>query len=694
MQRDPVVGVIRVPSFAPTSSVQPTLAPEASELVKACRDAGAQRIDADRYETPQPVVADLSSPVRGPARTFRGVALNGSAPAAEAGSTAGSAKPHEVKATRALINKPTKMEERLTNIGIIHEFFRIRYAPAEYKAASIGASIDTLRDNVIAGIKAKPEMSDSEYHALLSSQFFQKLEDFHVSVRFSSTRADALPFMIVPAADGRFVVGHTARAARGPGAGLSQALAGIGFHRMLGDAAATTGLKKGDEVLSWNGRPIGEVVNEMREQLGMGTSETATLLVSRILTSRSGGAAHPSPSEKEVTVGVRGADGAERSVTVPWVSVPELLGIDEPAKWAQATVENTSDSLIEHMRAESNMYVPDRLSGVQQANAFGIGDRETFVPELGKVLMRTPPEFPFDAYICELPNGKKTGVVRIESFSVEDGPARAEAFAGLMKVMQENADCVVLNEVNNPGGSVMYLYALVSALAPRGMEVPQHHMSVTKQDATQAYKMLARLQAIKTEADVRRAFPPTLDGFPTSLAMVEGLKEHYKSMINEELAGKTVTSGLYVNGVKTIPPSSLAVYDGPLVVLTNGLCFSGADFLPAMLQDSGRAIVFGSQTAGAGGYVRGEQIENDLGVEGFQLTGSIADRSTRRAGEPADDPEVVERPIEGLGITPDVPYTMTVEDAQNGYQGYKSALVATVMKHIEEYSREEGRVVA
>jgi len=84
------------------------------------------------------------------------------------------------------------------------------------------------------------------------------------------------------------------------------------------------------------------------------------------------------------------------------------------------------------------------------------------------------------------------------------------------------------------------------------------------------------------------------------------------------------------------------------------------------MQDNKRALIFGSRTAGAGGYVKmANRDPNELGVKAFTYTGSMA---VRIDGEP----------LESDGVKPDVKYEMTADDLQNGYKGYTKAILSTL----------------
>jgi C-terminal processing protease CtpA/Prc len=130
--------------------------------------------------------------------------------------------------------------------------------------------------------------------------------------------------------------------------------------------------------------------------------------------------------------------------------------------------------------------------------------------------------------------------------------------------------------------------------------------------------------------------------------------------------GRSLTEPTFIEGVDQIQPSPTH-YTKPILTLINELDFSGGDFFPAIMQDNKRAVLFGTRTAGAGGFVREVQFPNRLGVHSFSMTGSIAVR--------ADGSR-----IENEGVRADVQYEPTPADLQGGFQEYAAAVNAAVAK--------------
>ena len=148
------------------------------------------------------------------------------------------------------------------------------------------------------------------------------------------------------------------------------------------------------------------------------------------------------------------------------------------------------------------------------------------------------------------------------------------------------------------------------------------------------------------------------------------LKSYYELILNEWNRGESLTRPTPILGVDRINPHPKYRYTKPILMLIDEMDFSGADFMPAILQDNHRAVLFGCRTAGAGGFVTSFQFPNTNGIAICAYTGSIAERSNKKK-------------IENVGITPDIEYQLTADDVQGGYKGYVNAVNQAVQQMLK-----------
>jgi hypothetical protein len=159
-------------------------------------------------------------------------------------------------------------------------------------------------------------------------------------------------------------------------------------------------------------------------------------------------------------------------------------------------------------------------------------------------------------------------------------------------------------------------------------------------------------------------------GYPITKPFFLHMKSYFQFVIEEWQAQKILTDPYFLYGVDYIQPHPLYRYTKKLIVLTNELDFSGADFFPAILQDSERALIVGTKTAGAGGYVLSNSDRNGLGILQYSYTGSHALRAN---GEPLED----------KGITPDIAYEILPEDLRTDFAFYRLTINAIVKEYLE-----------
>ena len=532
----------------------------------------------------------------------------------------------------------------LQNLDFIQSAFSAQYGPGQWKQSHEGWDLDKQIAQAKQKVLSTPGMTVDQYHDLLRG-FFGSMKDFHVSVQFNATAASTLPFTVI-GSNGHYYIEFIDRSK------LPETT--FPFH-------------VGDELVAFGGKKTADVVKEIAAQQGGNTAQTETALASLFLTSRHAASiGDVAQGPVSVTVVPKGSDKPLTRQLI-WDYTPEQINAPR-TRW---TLSAQQDGVLKPspFPFPTSMLSPvaSALGTPSAANPFGLGGRDSYLPTLGKKTWEAAADDIFSAYIYQLPDGRSIGYVRIASYEVDDTNAAVAEFAALMKRFQASTDGLVIDQVNNPGGSVFYMYALASMLTDQPLTTPKHHVAITQEDVAAALQFLKLEPLVKDTATAQKVMGEAQEGYPVDYMFFRHMVEYSRFIVDQWNQGKTLTDPTFLDGVDEINPSPAAQFTKPIVLLINELDFSGGDFFPATLQDNKRATLFGTRTAGAGGFVRSVKYPNNVGVAGFSMTGSIAVRADHQ-------------PIENLGVTAEVQYAPTAADLQNGFTDYAKHVNATWTK--------------
>lgn len=523
--------------------------------------------------------------------------------------------------------------------------YATQYAPKVWKKKYAGWDIDTAYKNAEAAAESANTLQEARASVV---QFVSSMKDYHVSVGFYSTEKASLPFTV------KTVQGRTF-------------FADIDREKMPESAFP---FAPGDELVSFNGKSIAEEIGSLVQMSSANVASTDVAWADLMLTRRRASRGFPVPKGSVVIGGKKVGEDKIRNYQLVWDYEADEIGVP-------FSVPKSDETALTRMKSRK-MVGGMRMVGDERANLFGLGNRESYIPALGEKIWQNAKEIEgkvsfgffslpmkrpttFDAYIYKNKEGRSIGVIRIPDYSPQDESGAVKEFADLLHYFETETDGLVIDQINNPGGSVFYLYALASMLSDQPLAAPKHRMSITPSDIVDALPGIEALKQIQNDSDAREALGSDWSGYPVTLSFANALRDNLSFMVSEWRQAKKITDPFYVGGVDMINPSFVATYTKPVMVVVNELCFSGGDFFPAILQDNKRATIFGHRTAGAGGYVNEGQVASLIGVEYFTITGSIAER-------------VDGNPIENLGVTPDVAYDLSAADMQQGFQGYVSAI--------------------
>ncbi|MBI2386098.1 MAG: protease-like activity factor CPAF, partial [Elusimicrobia bacterium] len=548
----------------------------------------------------------------------------------------------------------------LASLYQVASIFAEQYAPLDMKKDRFQLDLKREYDAAKAAVLANPEITTRQFQDLLA-KLVASMRDYHVSISFHSTESSKLPFSVA-GAEGRYYLTYIDR------------------EKLPLEAFP---FKMGDEVVAFAGKPTAEAVKEIAGRMTGNTAETDMRMAEMFLTNRRRARGDNDIPQGGAEIVIR-SKGQFYKVVMPWDYTPELIaqdvplrnaGLLEPEGFAGGSAgavragffNSVGKAIVAAVHPLVELF--KNMASEAADNPFMIGARKSFVPRLGKVLWRSDDDSHFDAYIFETKDGKKKGYIRIAAY---DGAyAEVREFAKIIAKFQAETDALVIDQVSNPGGSVFYLYALASHLTDKPLVTPRHRLLIGESDAHESADFLLQLMrqqqggAAKLKAKKKKVKageeeePPNAGGYPVDGKFMSLMVQSAQFILKTFNAGRRLTDLVHVKGVADIDPAPKAEerYTKPILLLTNALDFSGGDFFPAIMQDNKRATILGVRTAGAGGIVNAYAVDQ-FGIDHLSATGSLAERPDGR-------------PIENLGVTPDIPYEITAKDLRTGFAEYR-----------------------
>ncbi len=540
-------------------------------------------------------------------------------------------------------------DEMLNYVDSVHALIQSRYAPAEWKQGY-------CQWNLAKEInKLKQTLNDEENLTVKSFQrqlrhFLYSMKDYHVNVCFFSTEASFLPFKAKKFGDRYFIT--------------------------YVDKEKFSVFNEGDELVSFGGEDPEAVVGRLKHSsTPSAASESDQSLAEIWLTLRGAVIGHEVPNGP-ITVTARDRNSGElKSYQMIWTYRPEKVNDHLISKPQSPVLPGCLDveKMNRHRALPLAEYYSSAFSGQNDDSCTldpnEMGAKRSFLPKLGSVEWETPDTALIHAYIYQNDDDKTVGYLRIPHFQLS--PEEMEELAQIIPIMQETADVLVIDQLNNPGGNLFTAYAIASMLTDVPLETPKEHLLLSQDDVLDAWFLLDTLNHVQSDDDAKSILGDSFFGIPANYQIAQFMKEYARFIIEQWKEGKIYSDLTYMYGIDHINPHPEIRFKKPIVLLINGLDFSCGDFFPAILKDNNRATLVGSRTAGAGGFVMPHFIANRMGVYCITLTGSLGIRSN---GDP----------IENLGVGPHVVNELTPADIQNNYQDY--------IRTINEVVKEKGNL--
>ncbi len=444
--------------------------------------------------------------------------------------------------------------------------------------------------------------SDDQFYDLLS-RFLAKFKDSHLAQFRPSSMSAKLGFE-VRRVEGKAII--------------------TGVDRKL-LPKETFPFTRGDELVSVGGRSVEATLQELR--LSMSSSREASALgsLTRRLTERSGVRGPVPTGSCSLEIRSR-ASGQLSPITLVW----QVHGRPLPG----VSFFESSDL---YPLSPGNLHTD--LSWNCDAATLSTPQSAPWLPE--EATMVESEEFS----CCTFPTpAGSMGYIRIRTFKPEDDQNAQKEFARLITVLAGTKGLVV--DINdNPGGHIQYCYHLLSMLTDKTLSLPVFAMRPSRA-ALNDYRLWA---ASAKSAARKKAYQMQADELERCLE-----------------SGASMTAFGPGFGRNAIEPDAKVRYTHPILVLVNDQCYSCGDLFPAILQDNHRAVIFGSNTAGAGGSVSSYGPLSYSGSS-IHLTETVQKRSSGAF-------------LENVGVKPDVSWDHTQADVAAGFKAYRDGYIAALQK--------------
>ena len=448
--------------------------------------------------------------------------------------------------------------------------------------------------------------------------------------------------------------------------------------------AKTYSFEIGDELVSIDGLPVSDLLDAFSKYQMVASPHGTRRLAAQLLTVRPQEIMPHAPEvgEKAVVV-VRRQNGDTETYEIPWTKTGVPLNSVGPVLTPQSAARGRRSASLPHPRLDGPA---DYLAPLRPLLHAAL-PRPRALAGFGALrpLFAVPPNFQTrlgsnsfsDAFFSGTyeAGGRKLGYIRIPSFAPDIDTASAiNQFQREILYFQANTDGLIVDVMRNAGGYPDYAVELARRLIPRTFRATTYELRATAE-------WVWTFSQLYQQARAGGAPQYVLDGIQSLLGDV---REAYAE--NRGRTGPLALSGLYMDPptwTADIPPvtdraGNVVAYSKPVMVLIDEMSFSAADMFPAMLQDNGAAILFGTRTAGLGGMV----AEYDAGAYSEALVGITLGLAVRKGPIVTPDYPTTAY-IENVGVRPDIEEDyMTRDNLVNRGRTFVEDFTGALVAHI------------
>ncbi len=544
-------------------------------------------------------------------------------------------------------------DQRLIDFQHLAGLYAQNYGPYEFKRDVIGFDLMKLQPWIDRVRAAK---SDIEFYDICA-EYVAALRDTHSS----------------------FNTGSTFTARIGLSADIYDGKVLLDFIDRSTLPAAAYPFEVGDEVVTLDGRPADYWTSELTRTIAFANQRATRRLGAGYLFYRAQ-SIYPRAPEAGETLRVeirRSATGAIESYAIPWVKsgypVTSAGPVPSPAARRQqdpaATPRLNHYGLPEGTAPMLEAFQNKRWDLAERglARLRGLGSRTPYftLPDgFQRRLGSRATDFHYSgAFTAE---GKRIGYLRIPHFSPADEAAAWNELFAEVTYLNANTDGLVLDITRNTGGGC-YAEDALDLLIPWPYLSLADQIRVSRSALTQAEAQLASIEGAGLPSELVAQFRSIVDALRRAYQQNRGLSDPVPGC-SLTLERDTARDRL----------GNILAYTKPMVILTDELSISFADYAAAILQEAGRGPLFGYRTNGAGGSV----YSINAGFYSEAATSITWTIGTRNRYIGTDDYGTTNR-LENVGVRPEISFDyMTRDNLLSGGRLFTSAFTRAILDEI------------
>lgn len=391
--------------------------------------------------------------------------------------------------------------------------------------------------------------------------------------------------------------------------------------------------RPGVEIIYWNGVPIDKAVETNADRQSGSNPEARHARGLDSLTIRPLMVTLP-PNEEWVAIGYLSSEGEELELRQDWLVMPNHwvpLAFGAASLTDKALAQGSDIKTLMIQEAKRDLFAPEvavakiRIANKDISRAAQEGYLETSLPDI------------FNARAVDTPYGT-IGYIRIRTFSIGDDNQFLDEFIYLLNQLPKNG--LIIDVRGNGGGLIYASERLLQILTPNEIKPEPAQFIITP---------------LTLELCRRNSTPSDLVDLSPWLGSMEQSIET-GSVFSK---GMPITPEVLCNNIGQL-------YTGPVILITDALCYSATDIFAAGFQDNNVGKILGvNENTGAGGA---NVWDHDLLLYLMGSSGSPLEPLENRGGMRVSIRRLLRikehegMPLEDLGVKPEFVHNMTRSD--------------------------------